>query len=86
MWLRRGTKGSFNNMVIDNWTGWGIQLVDPETLANADNGDLTANGLLMWNNGDNGQPRPNTLDGQCGPDALPYCNGSKGQSPDAAPQ
>ena len=78
IWLRRGAKGSYNNMVLENWTGTGIELKDPETLTNATNGDLTANGLLMWDNGlKNG--KTNDLAGQCGAGALPYCNGTQGR-------
>ncbi len=47
-WLRRGTGGSYNNILLYNWVNTGFTIRDQATL---DNGALSVNGLLMWNNG-----------------------------------
>ncbi|MDX2180622.1 MAG: hypothetical protein SFV18_13580 [Bryobacteraceae bacterium] len=64
IWLRRGTGGSLNNILITNWNQTGIEARDTATAAQmAEGGALTINGLLMWNNGQD-RNKPNTVEGQ----------------------
>jgi hypothetical protein len=49
-YLRRGTGGRYNNMLFQNWVDGAINLDGDATLANVGT-DLTADGILMWQNG-----------------------------------
>ena len=61
--LRRGLKGSFNNIVFTNFWSWAWGVRDAVTEDNVRNNELTANGIVVWNNNlkRNGA---NTLEGQ----------------------
>jgi len=63
IYLRRGSRGSFNNIVLYRWWSPGISISDANTQAQADLGNLKMNGILMFNTNilNNGA---NTLDGQ----------------------
>jgi hypothetical protein len=79
IFLRRGAAGTYNNMIVMNFATNGIQFDNPETLANIDNNSLTANGILLWNNG----PRTNnqfnnTLAGQVHSGILSFAQGQRG--------
>ncbi len=84
MFLRRGTRGSFNNMVVANFYSPCLDISDTTTQAQSDLGNLTMNGILCWGNniGTKGGP---TIDGQIGSSAassaynIAYANGQKGQ-------
>ena len=81
-WLRRGTGGTFNNIILFNWISNGFTIRDDATVAAASRGDLTVNGLLMWDNG-KASGNANTLEGQTsgsGNLALPFLQGSLGQA------
>jgi len=65
---RRGTKGSWNNLVVTNFFKSGISVRDEPTQQYLRNGELSADGILIWSN--NGSTNaPNTIQGQL-PDPL----------------
>ncbi|MEW5980180.1 MAG: hypothetical protein AB1898_30665 [Acidobacteriota bacterium] len=81
-WLRRGTGGSFNNIVLFNWIANGFTIRDEATMGAVDRGELTLNGLLMWDNG-KASGKTNTLNGQTSGSsnlALPFLSGQRGQA------
>jgi hypothetical protein len=67
LYLRRGAGGSYNNMVLFNWIVNGISIRDNSgstaTRDSVTRGDLSMNGILMWDNG-KAANRPNTVAGQ----------------------
>ncbi len=63
MYLRRGTGGSFNNIVIQNWVDGAINVNDEATQNRLTSGELKFNGIVMWNNGI-ASGAANTLAGQ----------------------
>ncbi|MEI9811402.1 MAG: hypothetical protein WDO18_01435 [Acidobacteriota bacterium] len=76
--LRRGLKGSFNNLAVMNFGPPCLELRDPATQTQADAGDLTMNGILCWKNNQvaNGAA---TIDGQITAQySRDYANGLKG--------
>jgi hypothetical protein len=76
-WLRRGTGGSFNNTILFNWISNGFTIRDDATVAGATAGNLTVDGLMMWDNG-KVSGKANTLEGQVsgsGNLALPVLQG-----------
>lgn len=77
--LRRGTGGAYNNMIAFNWITAGVDLRDARTLENLDSGDLTMDGIILWNNG-RSAGRPNTLEGQVTASALPFLRGQRGRA------
>lgn len=50
LYLRRGTRGSLNNMVFMNFRTGGFHIDDASTEAQANNGLIKVNGLLLWAN------------------------------------
>jgi hypothetical protein len=67
IYLRRGAGGAYNNMLLHNWivTGYSIRNNSGST-ATTDSitrGDLTVDGILMWDNG-KASGRANDLNGQ----------------------
>jgi hypothetical protein len=79
IFLRRGAGGVYNNVIAYNWITAGIDLRDTRTLENLDSGDLTMDGILLWNNGRSAN-RANTLDGQVTSAALPFARGERGRA------
>jgi hypothetical protein len=81
IFLRRGARGSFNNIVVTNFYSACMEIFpdkDGSTAAQADAGRLTMNGILCYHNniGGNGD---NTLAGQITePYSLAYAQGQKG--------
>lgn len=63
IYLRRGARGTFNNMVISNFYSGAISIDDAATQAQADAGNLKMNGVLIWKNNIGGTPS-DTLTGQ----------------------
>jgi hypothetical protein len=63
IFLRRGSRGSFNNLVVSNFYSPCLDINDATTQAQADLGNLTMNGILCWNN-NLGAKGANTLEGQ----------------------
>lgn len=80
IFLRRNTRGTFNNMVVTNFFGDAVAFNDAPTQVQADAGNIKMNGILAWNNNkvNNGA---NTIVGQYpgngGYNAL-YAQGQKG--------
>lgn len=79
IFLRRGTGGLYNNFIIYNWITSGIDFRDDGTMANLDSGDLTMDGILLWDNGKS-VGRPNSLEGQVTAAALPFARGERGRA------
>jgi hypothetical protein len=84
LFVRRGSRGSFNNLVFSNFFSPCIDIDDASTQAQADAGNVKMNGILCWNN-NTGVKGANTLEGQLmvsGLSAaaynLAYAQGSKG--------
>jgi hypothetical protein len=63
IFLRRGSRGTFNNLVVSNFYSPCMDLDDATTQVQADLGNITMNGILCWNN-NIGAKSANTLDGQ----------------------
>jgi len=67
LYFRRGAAGSYNNMVLFNWIVTGISARDNSgstaTRDSIGRGDLSMNGILMWDNG-KASNRGNDLAGQ----------------------
>ena len=78
IFLRRGARGSYNNIVVSNFYSACLDVSDAATQAQADGGNLTMNGVVCW--GDNiGGKGANTLEGQItAPYSLAYAQGQKG--------
>lgn len=72
IWLRRGTAGSLRNIVVYNWNQTGIEIRDTGTVNQINARNLTADGLLLWDNGRERQGGAvNTFDGQVGSPNTP---------------
>jgi hypothetical protein len=81
IYLRRGTRGSFNNFVVTRFIGSGVFLNEAATQAQATAGNLTMNGILLWNNniaGTNTGPtvEGNTQNNAAGLATLAFLNGA----------
>ena len=63
IFLRRGARGTFNNMAVANFFSPGVDINDAATQAQADAGRVKLDGILVWNNG-LGTRAPNTAEGQ----------------------
>lgn len=75
LYFRRGSGGSFNNMMCFNWTtrtfgGADFASISPNITA----GNFSATGILSWNNGTSATTNPatNTFDSQVAADFRPY--------------
>jgi len=78
IFLRRGARGSFNNMVVTNFFSSGAEVTDANTQAQMDAGNLTMNGILLWHN-NIGATGDATLDGQIANAAtLAFAKGTRG--------
>lgn len=51
LWLRRGVRGSYNNIISYSWVGAGISIADANTQTQVNDSELKFDGLLLWNNG-----------------------------------
>jgi hypothetical protein len=84
VWLRRGSGGAYNNMILYNWISNGFTARDAATMTSVDRGDTTLNGLLMFDNGKATAGRTNDVQGQVSGGAsnlaLPWVQGTRGQS------
>ena len=83
IFLRRGSRGSFNNMVVTNFNSACLEVGGPgdsdpaATQAQVDAGNVTMNGVLCYNN-NLGTMAPNTLEGQISHAAsLSFAKGEK---------
>ena len=67
IYLRRGAGGVYNNMLLFNWIVNGVSIRNNSgstaTTDSISRGDLSMNGILMWDNG-KASSRANTTDGQ----------------------
>jgi hypothetical protein len=77
LYLRRGSAGSFNNMIVSNFSSTGIQVDGASTLGQVDANALTMNGILLWRNG-LATNAPNTLQGQVEANTLSFAQGTRG--------
>jgi hypothetical protein len=66
LYLRRGTRGSLNNVVVTNFGYPAVFLPDAATIGELTAGNLTLNGILMWNNNRLSPDKPNTVEAQVG--------------------
>lgn len=74
--LRRGTRGSFNNVVVTRFFGNGLKLDDSETVLQATNGDLKVNGLMLWHNNIGGTPADTIAGNVPDADSAAFLNGT----------
>lgn len=80
IFVRRGSGGEFNNIVVTNFYSSGLDINDAATQAQLDNGNLKFNGILLWNN-NLGTKAPNTAAGQVASNAATQAcaAGTRGQ-------
>jgi hypothetical protein len=78
IFLRRGSAGTFNNMIVTNFYSSGLELNDANTQAQADEKALTMNGILLWANG-TGTQAANTVTAQTSTNTVPYATGQRGE-------
>jgi len=79
IFLRRGARGTFNNMSVSNFFSSCIDVNDAATQAQGDAGNVKMDGVVCWKNNLGGTPA-DTLAGNI-PSAtfnLPYAQGQKG--------
>lgn len=79
IYLRRGTGGSVNNAIVTRFFSTGLHIDGSATEAQIDNGNITMNGILLWNNniGGNGAA---TIEGQVRSGAsTAFAKGERGQ-------
>lgn len=79
IFLRRGSRGSFNNIIGTNFSSSGLVVADAATQAEVEGGRISMNGILLWNNnlGLN-PPGANTLAVQVDPAILTFAQGTRG--------
>lgn len=78
IFLRRGSRGSFNNMVVTNFYSGAVDINDATTQAQADAGNVKMNGIVMWKN-NLGVTGADTLQGQISQAyTLTYARGERG--------
>lgn len=79
IFLRRGARGTFNNIVVSNFADPCMTLNDAATQAQADLGNIKMDGILCWKNNRSTANSPNTLAGEVSQAySLDYANGNKG--------
>jgi hypothetical protein len=78
-WLRRGAGGSLNNLIFYNWVANGIEVRDGATQQSITAGELTADGILLWDNG-KFVSKANTLDGQTTGNSIAWLSGTQGEA------
>jgi len=64
MYLRRGTRGSINNVIVTNFGYPALNIRDAQTQSELTNGRLALSGILMWNNNRLNLALPNTVEAQ----------------------
>ncbi|MDZ4797069.1 MAG: hypothetical protein SGI92_02820 [Bryobacteraceae bacterium] len=64
IFLRRGSRGTFNNMVVSNFYSGAVSVSDANTQTQADAGNVRMNGILIWKNNIGGPATADTLNGQ----------------------
>ncbi|MEO5926700.1 MAG: hypothetical protein ABIR70_23000 [Bryobacteraceae bacterium] len=79
IFLRRGARGTFNNIVVSNFADPCINISDASTQAQADLGNVKMDGILCWKNNRSATNSPNTLAGEISNAyTLEFANGNKG--------
>lgn len=79
IYLRRGAGGSVNNAVVTRFFSSGVHIDGSATEAQIDNGNLTMNGILLWDN-NIGSGGAATIDGQVRAGATAaFAKGERGQ-------
>jgi hypothetical protein len=79
IFLRRGARGSFNNLVVTNFYSAGVSVSDANTQAQMDAGNVSMDGILLWNNNIGGKGE-NTLTGQItNAPTQAFAQGSRGK-------
>jgi hypothetical protein len=79
LFLRRGSRGSINNAISTNFWSAGAFVDGTATQAQIDNGQLSMNGVLLWdNNLGSTPPGANTLAGQVDAALLTFAQGTRG--------
>jgi hypothetical protein len=81
IYLRRGAGGELNNMLVTNFYSTGVFVADAATQAQVDAGNVSMNGILLWNNGLGaaGGPAANTVAGQTDGALATFAAGTRGQ-------
>jgi hypothetical protein len=78
LFLRRGARGSFNNVLVTNFFSPGVDVSDANTQAQADAGNVRMNGVLLWGN-TLGAQGANTVPGQVAAGfTASYAQGQRG--------
>jgi hypothetical protein len=78
IFLRRGARGSLNNILVTNFYSGAVDISDANTQAQADQAELKMNGIMMWGN-NKANSGANTLEGQITSEyTLAYAKGEKG--------
>lgn len=78
IFLRRGARGTFNDILVTNFYSSGVELTDANTQAQMDAGNIKMNGILLWNN-NIGTSGAATVDGQiANVPTLDFAKGTRG--------
>ncbi len=83
VWLRRGAGGSYNNMILYNWISNGFTIRDAATMTSVDRGDLSVDGVLLFDNGkasNKANDVPGQVSGGTNNLALPLMQGARGRA------
>jgi hypothetical protein len=79
IFLRRGARGTFNNIVVSNFASPCLDISDAATQTQADAGNVKMDGILCWKNNRGTANSPDTLTGQItAAYSRDYANGLKG--------
>ncbi len=79
LFLRRGSRGTFNNIVISNFSSPCVDVSDAATQAQADLGNVKMDGILCWKNNRGTANSADTLTGEItAAYSRDYANGLKG--------
>ncbi len=79
LYLRRGSGGTVNNSIVMRFFSTGLHIDGGATEAQIDNGNITMNGILLWNNNIQNNA-PATIEGQVRSGAsTQFAAGQRGQ-------
>ncbi len=79
LYLRRGAGGTINNAIVTRFFSAGLHIDGGATEAQIDNGNITMNGILLWNNNIQNNAPP-TIAGQVRSGAsASFAQGQRGQ-------
>lgn len=80
IFLRRGARGTFNNIVVANFFSPCMDITDASTQAQSEAGNVKMDGILCWNNNRGVANAPATIDGQITTTySRAFANGTNGQ-------